>query len=84
MKVRAQNAIDNYHHSIMLGAGLYHGDSYILNTKEMKWEKLSAEGAPISRGWHDGDSLNGAAVIFGGFDGETRRNDLFIWNPTDH
>eukprot|EP01027_Heterolobosea_sp_BB2_P016717 GEZU01023754.1.p1 GENE.GEZU01023754.1~~GEZU01023754.1.p1 ORF type:complete len:370 (-),score=67.30 GEZU01023754.1:79-1188(-) len=63
------------------GAGLYFGDSWMLDTKTNTWTQVENRGdVPSARGWHAGAALgNDRVAVFGGFDGNTRLDDLYVW-----
>ncbi|KAL6075714.1 Nitrile-specifier protein 5 [Balamuthia mandrillaris] len=64
------------------GAGLYFNDAFVMDVSTEQWHKVETEveSAPSARGWiashptRDGRSV----VLFGGYDGEARLNDLCI------
>jgi len=63
-----------------LGAGIYHSDSYVLDLKSMAWMKVSETSQFSPRGWIAAHSLgSNSVVLFGGYDGIQRLNDLHIW-----
>lgn len=66
-----------------LGAGKYLGDTYLYDIPSNRWTKLNSEASPPPRGWQASatvDALN-AVVLFGGYGGEERLNDLHILKP---
>lgn len=64
------------------GAGAYLDDAFLFNEKDQTWSKLqpaNAEAAkPGARGWFNTCSYEKQFVVFGGFDGNERRNDVWI------
>ena len=67
------------------GAGSYHDSAYLYRLDEAEWVKVSdggsGSGGPSARGWFNTCALadGRSAVVFGGFDGTARVNDVFVW-----
>ena len=67
------------------GAGSYHASAYVYNLKADEWvqvsENAASDGGPSARGWFNTCALTDgkSAVVFGGFDGTDRINDVFVW-----
>jgi N-acetylneuraminic acid mutarotase len=63
-----------------LGAGSYHNDAWLFDISSRQWGKVHAANAPSARGWFNTVALDGkSAVVFGGFDGKDRVNDVHVW-----
>jgi len=63
------------------GAGKYLGDTWYYDLVTNAWNQIDvSEQAPTPRGWMAASALptNDGVVLFGGFDGESRLNDLYL------
>ena len=65
------------------GAGQYHDSAYVYRLEAGEWVKVSdgSSGGPSARGWFNTCAMadGKSAVVFGGFDGTTRVNDVYVW-----
>jgi len=66
------------------GAGIYHEDAWIFDVTEKRWIKcmrLFGGSNPVARGWFNSmrGMCNDEVIVFGGFDGQQRRNDVWRW-----
>ena len=65
------------------GAGSYHDTAYVYRLADGVWVKVSdgSGSGPSARGWFNTCTLTDgkSAVVFGGFDGTARVNDVFVW-----
>lgn len=62
------------------GSGLYFSDSFIYDVEKNEWKEIQGEG-PSARGWITGTSIDEKnLVIFGGFTGDDRVNDLWLFS----
>lgn len=67
------------------GAGEYHSDAWLYDIAEGYWKTVAddgkGDGVPKARGWFNTVALQDgkSALIFGGFDGEARINDVHVW-----
>jgi N-acetylneuraminic acid mutarotase len=64
------------------GAGEYHNDSWLYDIAQDQWAQLSNQGEkPAARGWFNITALEDgqSALLFGGFDGNIRRNDVYLF-----
>ena len=64
------------------GAGSYHGGrGWVFDVKEGQWRQAEGEG-PSARGWFNScaGSDGASVVVFGGFDGNRRLNDTWMWH----
>lgn len=60
------------------GAGLYFSDGFIYDIEKNEWKKVEGEG-PSARGWFQGTSIDKEnVIIFGGFTGEDRVDDMWL------
>ena len=71
------------------GAGSYHDSAYVYRVASGEWVRVSggssggngSDGGPSARGWFNTCALTDGtgAVVFGGFDGTSRINDVHVW-----
>jgi len=57
----------------------YLNDTWELNTETMDWKELKCQGEiPAGRLGHTANLVNNKMYVFGGYDGESLRNELFV------
>eukprot|EP00743_Colponemidia_sp_Colp-15_P003499 GILK01003777.1.p1 GENE.GILK01003777.1~~GILK01003777.1.p1 ORF type:complete len:341 (+),score=22.66 GILK01003777.1:48-1025(+) len=65
------------------GAGAYLDDAYIFDIPEQRWRRVTYKedsDTPSARGWLAGGALDASSVfVFGGFDGNSRLDDSYIF-----
>ena len=66
------------------GAGEYHRDAFQFDIARKHWSECEstsdASEAPVARGWFNSLRYDAhRVVVFGGFDGVQRRNDVYLW-----
>ena len=64
------------------GDGKYFNDLWHFDSKQLRWQKVEAEGqTPDARAYHAAVSLGGTVVIFGGWKGDQFLNSLSLLEP---
>lgn len=64
------------------GAGEYHSDAYVYDLTSNTWSQsqpAADSNVPVARGWFNSLRYGASVIVFGGFDGVERRNDVYRW-----
>eukprot|EP01121_Diplochlamys_sp_Union-15-3_P011564 TRINITY_DN3367_c0_g1_i2.p2 TRINITY_DN3367_c0_g1~~TRINITY_DN3367_c0_g1_i2.p2 ORF type:complete len:159 (+),score=31.78 TRINITY_DN3367_c0_g1_i2:708-1184(+) len=62
------------------GAGTFSNEGYLLDVSSGLWDKLISRGEkPSARGWHAFTRIKNGMALHGGYGGDGRLNDLYLW-----
>lgn len=64
----------------------FHHDCWLFDVATKNWQEMEMDdNAPSARGWFNACAMQDgrSVVLFGGYDGKQRHNDVYIWSIAD-